>query len=236
LVYVTPSHQFPTGAVMSLSRRLALLDWAEERDAFILEDDYDGDYRYEGRPIEAVQGLDSRGRTLYVGTASKVLFPALRLGFLVLPRSLVSVFRAGKWLADRHCASLEQLALAAFLETGLYERHLRRMRRRHAARRAALIAAIERHLGDRAEVMGTGAGIHVVLWLPQVPPARLPALIEAAAGRGVGLYSIAPYYLEGPPRTGLLLGYGNLDETAIEEGIARLGSVLVCGKGYREPA
>jgi GntR family transcriptional regulator/MocR family aminotransferase len=123
LVYVTPSHQFPTGAVMPIARRMALLDWAAKCEAFIVEDDYDGAFRYGGRPVEAVQALDTRGLTIYVGTLSKVMFPALRLGYVVLPESLVPAFRAAKWLADRHSPSLEQEALAAFMESGLYERH-----------------------------------------------------------------------------------------------------------------
>ena len=226
LICVTPSHQFPTGAVMKLARRLALLEWAEQRNGFIVEDDYDGEYRYEGRPVEAVQALDTRGRTIYVGTLSKVLFPALRIGFVVLPRSLVALFRVGKWIADRHSPTLEQSALATFLESGHYERHLRRMSRRHASRRSALIDAITRHLGDRAEVMGTDAGIHLVLWLPGLDTGRLPELVERAAREGVGIYPITPYYLNPPTRSGLLLGYGAVDEPAITEGIERLARVL----------
>ena len=226
LAYVTPSHQFPTGAIMSLARRLALLEWAERQDAFVLEDDYDSEFRYEGRPVEAVQALDTRGRTLYVGTFSKVLFPSLRLGFVVVPEALVEVFQAGKWLVDRHSPLLEQSALAEFLETGLYDRHLRRMRRRHASRRAALIEAIRHELGDAVEVMGTEAGIHLVMWLREVRADDIHALLEAASEAGVGLHSIAPYYLRPPDRAGLLIGYGGLDEGQIRIGIRRFAAAL----------
>ncbi len=227
LAYVTPSHQFPTGAVMPLARRMALLDWAADRGAFIIEDDYDGEFRYQGRPLEAVQALDGRGRTIYVGTLSKVMFPALRLGYVVLPESLVPAFRAGKWLADRHSASLEQEALALFMESGLYEQHLRRMRRRHESRRATLVEAIDHHLGARVTVMGTDAGIHLVLWLHGVQPTELGRVIARAEEHGVGLYSIAPYFLNPPTCAGLLLGYGALDESEIQEGIARWAEVFV---------
>ena len=226
LAYVTPSHQFPTGAVLSLTRRLALLDWAERNNALILEDDYDSEYRYEGRPIEAVQGLDRRGRTLYMGTFSKVLFPALRLGFLVLPPSLVSTFRAAKWLSDRHSSMLEQVALSRFIKEGLFERHLRRMRTRHAARRRALIGAVGQSLENRVEVMGTESGIHLVFWIDEIEPNRSEAFIQAALLQGVGLYPIAPYYLSPPNRTGFLMGYGALEIEAIQEGIQRLAKLL----------
>ena len=126
LVYVTPSHQFPTGAIMSLVRRLALLQWAETAEAYVLEDDYDSEFRYAGRPVEAVQGLDRSGRVIYVGTFSKVLFPALRLGYLVLPPPLVPLFTAAKWLADRHTSTLEQAVLTDFIHEGHFEHHLRR--------------------------------------------------------------------------------------------------------------
>jgi GntR family transcriptional regulator / MocR family aminotransferase len=210
LAYVTPSHQFPTGAVMPLSRRLALLEWAHARDAFVVEDDYDSEYRYEGRPVEAVQGLDRRGRTIYLGTLSKVLFPSIRLGFVVLPPALVPAFTACKWLADRHTSVLEQSALAEFLRTGQFERHLRRMRRLHARRREALIAALNEHLGRRVTVMGTQAGIHLLAWLPGVPARRTPHIVRRAAEAGVGVYSVAPYYLDPPRRAGLTFKLDNI--------------------------
>ncbi|NJM99325.1 MAG: PLP-dependent aminotransferase family protein [Phormidesmis sp. RL_2_1] len=135
LVYVTPSHQFPTGVLMSLSRRLALLQWAQENNALIVEDDYDSEFRYSGRPIPALQGLDSHGRVLYVGTFSKVMFPGLQLGYVVVPESLIPVFRQAKWLCDRQSSLLNQYALTDFIGKGHLAKHVRRMR--HCLRWAA---------------------------------------------------------------------------------------------------
>src|SRR5215471_18269200 len=176
LVYVTPSHQFPTGAIMSLVRRLALLQWAETAEAYVLEDDYDSEFRYAGRPVEAVQGLDRSGRALYIGTFSKVLFPALRLGYLVLPPPLVPLFAAAKWLTDRHTSTLEQAVLTDFIHEGHFEHHLRRSRTRNAARRAALLAALSTYLGARVEVSGANAGVHLLVWLRDVAPHQLSAV------------------------------------------------------------
>lgn len=226
LAYVTPSHQFPTGVVMSLGRRLALLEWARRADAHVVEDDYDSEYRYEGRPIEAVQGLDRAGRVIYVGTLSKVLFPALRLGYLVLPGPLVEPFRRAKWATDRHTGTLEQEVLAEFIRDGHFERHLRRSRTRYAARRAALLDALAAHFGDRAEVVGANAGVHLLVWLRGVAPGALDRLVQRAAEDGVGVYPIAPYYLIPPKRAGLLLGYASLTEAEIRAGIRRLAAVL----------
>lgn len=226
LVYVTPSHQFPTGAVMSLRRRLALLEWAARYGAYVLEDDYDSEFRYEGRPVEAVQGLDRHGRTIYVGTVSKVLSPTLRLGYLVVPEALVEACEALKWLCDRHTPTLEQAALADFMAEGHFERHLRRMRTRNARRREALLAALDEQLGGRVRMTGTNAGVHLLVWLRGVPPARLGELIDRAAANGVGLYSCAPYFLEPPPEAGLLMGYASLSPEEIREGIRRLGEIV----------
>jgi GntR family transcriptional regulator/MocR family aminotransferase len=235
-VYVTPSHQFPTGVVMSLPRRLALLEWARANDAWVIEDDYDSEYRYEGRPIEAVQGLDRAGRVIYAGTLSKVLYPALRLGYLVLPPALVEPFRAAKWVTDRHSPTLGQEVLAAFIAEGHFERHLRRARTRNAARRAALLAALASHLGDRVEVVGANAGMHLLAWLRDVTPRALPSLIDAAAREGVGVYSIAPYFFRPPRRAGLILGYAPLTERQIREGIARLAGAITSAARARGSA
>ncbi len=226
LAYVTPSHQFPTGGVMPLARRLALLGWAEEAGAYVLEDDYDSEFRYEGRPVEAVQGLDRAGRVIYVGTFSKVLLPSLRVGYLVLPRPLVEPFVRGKWVADRHTPTLVQAVLADFIREGFFERHLRRVRASCAARRSALLEALSTYLGGRAEVVGANAGVHLLAWLEGVVPDEMPALVERAASAGVGIYPVAPYYLEPPPRAGLVLGYASMSEREIRAGIRRLGEVL----------
>ena len=226
LAYVTPSHQFPSGAVMSLSRRLSLLAWAREQSAFILEDDYDSEYRYEGRPVPAIQSLDESGRVLYVGTFSKVLFPALRLGFLVLPPRLVEVFEAAKWLTDRHSGLTEQAALAQFITRGHFGRHLRRMRRQNGARRAALLQALDDCLGSRAHVQGVNAGVHVLVWLEGVSAEGLGPLLSAARRAGLGLYPVTPYYLHPPTAAGILFGYASLAEEEIRAGVRRFAEVL----------
>ncbi len=135
IAFVTPSHQFPTGATLPLARRLELLEWAKRRNALVVEDDYDGEFRYEGQMLESLQGLDREGRVIYIGTFSRTVFSALRIGYLIAPRALVPAFTAAKWLCDRHTATLEQQTLAEFISSGMYERYLRRVRRRNAARR-----------------------------------------------------------------------------------------------------
>jgi GntR family transcriptional regulator / MocR family aminotransferase len=150
LAFVTPSHQFPTGTILSLGRRMALLDWAKRTGAVVIEDDYDGEFRYEGRPVESMQGLDRDGRVIYVGTFSRTIFPALRIGYLIAPTTLVKALTAAKWLCDRHTATLEQETLAEFIATGAYERHLRRSRRANAIRVHAFSAG-----GSSRETRGT---------------------------------------------------------------------------------
>jgi GntR family transcriptional regulator/MocR family aminotransferase len=224
LVFVTPSHQFPTGAILPLARRLALLEWARRRNAVIVEDDYDGEFHYEGRPLESLQGLDADGRIVYIGTFSRTVFPALRIGYLIVPKSLVPAFTAAKWLNDLHSATLEQQTLAEFITTGMYERHLRRLRRRSTARREALLDAIHKNLGERVEVTGDGSGAHVVLW----PKKRISeeTVIARAASLGVGIYGISHCFLTRPSRAGLMLGYARMNEKEIREGIRLLSEVL----------
>jgi GntR family transcriptional regulator/MocR family aminotransferase len=224
MAFVTPSHQFPTGAILSLSRRLALVDWARRTDSLVVEDDYDGEFRYEDQSLQSLQGLDTEGRVIYIGTFSRTVFSALRIGYLIVPKPLVSVFTAAKWLCDRHTPTLEQATLAEFITSGLYERHLRRVRRRNAARRGALRDAVTRFLGDRVEVTGYGAGAHVVLW----PASRLSeaAMIDRAASVGVAVYGVSPYFLTPPSRKGLVLGYSRMKESDIREAVRRLSGVL----------
>jgi GntR family transcriptional regulator/MocR family aminotransferase len=224
LVFVTPSHQFPTGAILPLERRLALLEWARRRNAVIVEDDYDGEFHYEGRPLESLQGLDREGRIVYIGTFSRTVFPSMRIGYLIAPASLVPVFIAAKWLSDLHSASLEQQTLAEFIAGGMYERHLRRLRRRNRARRAALLDAIEKYLGDRVEVTGEGAGAQVVLW-PRKKVVE-EEVVAAAAQKGVGIYGVAHCWMKQPARPGFIIGYARLSEQEIREGIRLLGQIL----------
>lgn len=224
LCFVTPSHQYPTGAILSLSRRLALLEWAKGTNSVIIEDDYDGEFRYEGHPLESLQGLDAEGRIIYVGTFSRTVFPALRVGYLIVPKSLTAAFTAAKWLNDQHSATLEQQALAEFVSSGAYERHLRRVRRRNAARRKALLDAIAKHLNDRVELTGDGSGAHVVLWPKKCVSEE--SVIAQAAARSVGISGISRYFLTKPTRPGFMLGYCRMNEEGIHEGVRRLAEIF----------
>jgi len=225
-VCVTPSHQFPTGGVLPLERRLALLAWAEHENAFVLEDDYDGEYRYEGRPIPGLKSLDATGRVIYVGTASKLLFPALRIGWLVLPEHLVRAFTLAKAVADTGGATLEQRVLADFIEGGHLERHVRRSRVRNAARRQALQEAVAQHLGGVGELSGTRAGLHGLLWIPELPASRESELRRRCEARGVGIYPVHPYYTRPPELAGYVLGYAALSEIDIERGVQGIAAAL----------
>jgi GntR family transcriptional regulator/MocR family aminotransferase len=200
------------------------LHWAKKADAVVIEDDYDGEFRYEGQPVESMQGLDTDGRVIYIGTFSRTIFPALRLGYLIAPKSLVAAFTATKWLCDRHTATLEQETLAEFISSGAYERHLRRARRANAVRRRAFLEAIAEHLGDRVSVTGDGSGTHLVLWPRR--RASEETLIARAAAEEVGVYGVSPYFLKRATRPGLLLGYSRMKEAEIREGIRRLAKAI----------
>lgn len=235
LVYVTPSHQFPTGVTMALARRLALLDWAVREDALIVEDDYDSEVRYVDRPIESLQGLDRSGRVVYLGTFSTVLFPPLRVGYVVLPSNLVEPFVRAKWLADRQTSTLEQLALTEFLEAGHFNRHLWRMRRLAARRRQALLEATGAYLAGRVEQVKAGAGMHAMVRFTRLrgrdagcatPSALEERLVARAADRSVGVYAVGPCCIRPLEQPALLLGYAALEEDQIREGIRRLAEVV----------
>jgi GntR family transcriptional regulator/MocR family aminotransferase len=220
LAFVTPSHQFPRGGTMPLARRLALLAWARRRAAVIIEDDYDGDLRYEGGSLAALQGLDEDGRVVYLGTFSKVLFPALRLGYLVLPRALNAPFVQAKDLVDRGAPTLTQAAVADFLAEGHFERHLRHLRHLYGEKRRALTQALDANLGGRVRYSPVAAGLHVMLFAePGLDEARL---VREATARGVRVYAGAPYHLEQPAPPSILLGFSGLDEAEIVEGVRRL--------------
>uniref|UniRef100_UPI00339D761D MocR-like pyridoxine biosynthesis transcription factor PdxR n=1 Tax=Cupriavidus necator TaxID=106590 RepID=UPI00339D761D len=239
LAYVTPSHQFPLGGVLPIGRRLDLLQWATRHDAWIIEDDYDGEFRYGQRPIDTLQSIDTDGRVIYIGTFSKALSPQMRLGYLVLPPELVPVFRQAKRLADRHAPVLEQRVLASLIDSGAYERHVRRMRRENERRRAALLDGMTRYLPGDAEVGGTAAGLHVVLWLPSLRPQDEPALVAAARSKDVGVYPVSPLFAEPQPHSrarpaGLVLGYASLTTERIQQGMRALGAVIgAMGQGER---
>jgi GntR family transcriptional regulator/MocR family aminotransferase len=223
LVYVTPSHQFPLGVVLSSDRRRALLAWAEHAGAVVVEDDYDSAYRYEGPPIPALYGIDRTGRVVYVGTFSKTMFPALRIGYIVVPRGLRDVVLAAKAFSDRQSPILEQRALADFMAGGGFERHLRRMRVLYRARRAALLAALRRFIGDDATVIGERAGMHLVV---RLPGATAPDFGERALRAGVALMSTHAHHLHESVPGEFIFGFAEHDEATIVEGIARLGRVL----------
>lgn len=222
-VFVTP-HQFPTGAILSLSRRRSLLEWAGRENALIIEDDYDGEFGYQGQRVECLQGLDTEGRVIYIGMFSNTILPMLRLAYLIVPQPLIGVFSAAKRLCECHNAGFERDALAELVTSGLYERHLRHVRRRNVAARAALLEAVHVHLGERVTVTGDGAGAHVVLWLDR--GVSEDVVIAACAARGVRAHGVSRYFAAGAPRPGILLGYDSLREAAIAEGIKRLGAAI----------
>lgn len=231
LAYVTPSHQFPLGGVLPIGRRTELLAWAQRHRAWVIEDDYDGEFRYGQRPIDALQSIDTEGRVLYVGTFSKALSPQLRLGYVVLPPELVPVFRQAKRLTDRHAPVLEQRVLASLIDSGTYERHVRRMRRSNERRRQTLVDAVARYLPAGSQVAGTAAGLHGVLWLPFLRPHDEAVVAAAARAEGVGVYPLTPLFLQPerhaqPRPAGLILGYASLSQEQIEQGVQILGRTL----------
>ncbi len=231
MAVVTPSHQYPLGVTMTLSRRLALLDWARAGGAWILEDDFDSEYRYAGRPLAALQGLDAAegpGCVLYLGSFSKVLFPSLRLGYLVVPPGLVEAFLRVRSAVDDHPSATVQPALAAFIEEGHFAAHVRRMRGLYAERQAAMVAAIARHLDGLLTVAPDPAGLHLVAGLgPELAARRSDAEIEGrAAAADLTAFALSSFFLGPPGRQGLLLGYAALTEREIDSGVERLAKVL----------
>ena len=224
LAFVTPSHQFPRGGTLSLARRLALLQWAQQQNAFVIEDDYDSELRYDGRPLAALQGLDENGRVIYLGTFSKVLFPALRLGYIVLPPALLGPFVSAKGLVDRGAPTLTQAAVADFIAEGHFESHLRHLRKAYGERRQALVEALETEIPGRLSYSPIAAGLHVMLYLDR--SLQEEAVVEAAAAMGVGVYAGAPFHLEDEAPPSILLGFSGLNTDEIREGVRRLATVL----------
>ncbi len=227
LVCVTPSHQFPTGVTLTLPRRLDLLCWAEKTGVIIVEDDYDSEFRFSSRPIPSLQGLADGDSVIYVGTFSKVLFPSLRVGYLVAAPSLARVFARAKWLADRQTPTIEQRVLADFINEGHLERHLRRMRTLYGARRQTLVRAFETHFGDRVTILGGNAGMHLMIRLRS--GLDDDEIERRARASGVGLVGARLYYMGGecPNNMGeFVLGYAGLSERRIREGVRRLAKIL----------
>lgn len=225
LAYVTPSSQFPTGVTMSLSRRMRLLEWARNHDAWIIEDDYDSEYRYAGRPLASLQGLDDSGRVIYIGTFSKTIFPALRLGCLVVPPDLVDTFAATRALTDLHSPQIEQAVLAEFIAEGHFERHLRRMRTLYKTRQQILVSEIRKKLDGAVDITEADAGMHLVGWLPGGVDDK--SISEQSRNFGVRVAAITNYTLNSRTRHGLLLGYTAFNEKQIKDGVRKLEKVLL---------
>ncbi len=224
LAYVSPSHQYPTGAVMSLPRRLELLEWADQADAWVLEDDYDSEYRYAGRPVLALQGLDRGNRVIYIGTFSKVLLPTLRLGYLIVPPDMVGAFVHARRVADVHSPMVDQAVLADFINEGHFSHHLRRMRTLYAERQAVLLAAVQAELAGLLEVAPNETGMHVVAWLPVGVDDH--AVMHHLLAHGIYTRALSSECLEPVPRGGLLLGYAALTPEQIRAGVRQMRAAL----------
>ncbi|HZV64059.1 MAG TPA: PLP-dependent aminotransferase family protein, partial [Telluria sp.] len=227
LIYTTPSHQYPTGGVLGLARRLALLEQAARIGALIIEDDYDSEFRYDGPPLPAMQGLVEDAPVIYVGTFSKTMFPALRTGYMVVPRNLVGPLESVLARMSPHGRTADQLALAAFLRDGQFGVHLRRMRRVYRGRRDATIAALGRHLGELGQVHGASAGIHMALRFAPGGPSDIE-VAAAALERGVVVRALSAHAtgLREHGWNGLVFGYSQVAETEIDGLVARLAETL----------
>jgi GntR family transcriptional regulator/MocR family aminotransferase len=222
--FITPSHQFPTGVVLSMARRLELIAWASASDAWIIEDDYASEFRYGGRPLAALQGLDAAQRTLYVGTLNKALFPGLRAGYLVVPERLLAGFVTTRYLMDRQPPTLQQDVLAEFIAEGHLASHIRRMRTLYRDQRDRLVATLRRRAGDRLNVEPPDQGMHLVAYLRQGP---LDTAVERSALEdGVVVRALSRLYVRARPRQGLLLGFSGYPTAAIAGAAGRLAAVL----------
>ena len=224
LAYVSPSHQYPVGVTMSLARRLALLEWASNAGAWIIEDDYDSEYRYAGRPLAAMQGLDKDGRVIYLGTFSKVMFPSLRIGYIVAPPDLVDSFVAARSVLSRFSPTIDQAALTDFINEGHFTRHIRRMRTLYAERQGVLVEAARRELAGLVELEPHDAGIHLVGWLADGLDDRRAQ--EEAARENIEAQALSGFSLEHACRPGLLLGYAGYNERQLRVGVRRLATAL----------
>ncbi|MGJ3245015.1 MAG: PLP-dependent aminotransferase family protein [Elainellaceae cyanobacterium] len=227
---ITPSHQFPMGCVLTIQRRIELLRYAQHTHGYVIEDDYDSEFRYEGTPVNSLQGMAPE-QVIYVGTFSKTLLPSLRLGYMVLPSSLVEPCRHLKRLSDLHSSSLEQLTLTQFIQQGYLERHIARMRKLYRSRRDVLKHCLDHHFGDRIRLLGDSTGLHLVAEFRDLYFS--PSLLEAIANQKVRVYPVSHYALN--PMTHqnqIVLGYGNMSISDIECGIERLKAALYRGGGH----
>ena len=223
-VYVTPSHQYPLGMTMSASRRFALLDWAQRNQAWILEDDYDSEFRYVSRPVGALQGMDAHDRVIYIGTFSKALFPAARVGYMVVPPPLWNRFLESRFAFDIFTPTIYQRALAEFLESGQFARHLRRMRSAYLERRDALLRGLERHCGDLVQVHNSDAGLHIAVLLREGFDDR--DVIGELGRRGLAAFDLSSAYVGAVRRQGLLLGFGCATPPRLAAATRILGEIL----------
>ncbi|MBX7172302.1 MAG: PLP-dependent aminotransferase family protein [Pyrinomonadaceae bacterium] len=225
LIYVTPSHQYPLGMTMSLARRMNLLEWARETESFIIEDDYDSEYRYAARPLASLQGLDRHGSVIYIGTFSKTVFPALRLGFLVAPKDLVEVFKTAKALRDWHSPQIDQAVLAEFISDGHFTKHLRKMRGIYQKRQQVLVEEAQKHLKGMLEILPATSGMHLIGWLPEGVDDW--QIFQAARKENLQLTPISASCLEQKLRGGFFIGYTAFNEIQIKEGIKKLREILL---------
>lgn len=224
LIYVTPSHQYPLGVTMSLPRRLALLEWARTNNSWIIEDDYNSEFRYAGRPLASLQGLDQGGRVIYVGTFSKTIFPSMRIGCAVVPPDLVGIFTGARALNDTHSSLIDQAILTEFIGDGHFGRHVRRMRTLYEERQQTLIAECEKNLAGLLDVRKAEAGMHVVGWLPEGVSDK--AISRKATKHHLKLAPISAYCTKELPRGSLILGYTAFEKNQIKEGVKRLKAIL----------
>jgi GntR family transcriptional regulator/MocR family aminotransferase len=222
LIYVTPSHQWPLGGTLTLARRLALLAWAERNDAAIIEDDYDSEFRFQGRPIEPLQTLDTTGRVVYVGSFSKTLLPTLRLGFLVTPPSLRDAVHRAKYVTDWHTSTLPQATLARFIDTGEFARHLRKIGRVYQARHETITRILAEGFTDHLELVPSAAGLHVAAVARRASAGEIAEVARRASRAGVEVQQLSTFGVAAPAPPGLLLGYGAIPTARIEEGLRRL--------------
>jgi GntR family transcriptional regulator / MocR family aminotransferase len=224
VVFVTPSHQFPTGVVLAMARRLELLAWARERDAWVVEDDYASEFRYGGRALASLQGLDESGRVIYVGTLNKALFPGLRLGYAVVPHALLKAFTVARYLADRQPSSLAQAVVADFIEEGHFAGHIRRMRLQYRNQRDVLVAAMRQRLGNEVDVDPPDQGMHLVAHLRR--GLSDVAIERAARDHGVIVRAMSRLYVAAPPRSALVMGFSGYPQQMIPPAVARLAEAV----------
>ncbi|AZU60181.1 PLP-dependent aminotransferase family protein [Neobacillus mesonae] len=222
IAYVTPSHQFPFGMIMPISRRMELLKWAEDNNGYIIEDDYDGEYRYKGRPIPSLQGLDTKGNVIYLGTFSKSLIPSIRISYMVLPQKLMEKYREHFTIYKQTASRLHQQTLYLFMKEGYWQSHLNKMRTLYRRKHAMLMSAIKKHLGDKVNVIGANSGLHIVLNVKKKMAEE--ELIRLAMNVGVKVYPLSIYYHESDESldSRVLLGFGGLSESEIDTGIRLL--------------